>query len=67
MYYVIIGRQCVNMQQELATPLQGRKDITVILDRRYGERRVDQQPMSRDHRRKDRRRTPRLPPLDTGS
>jgi len=60
MYYVIISRHCANMQQELATATQGRKDIQVILDRRYGERRADLDPTSPDRRRKDRRRAPRL-------
>jgi len=67
MYYVIISRECANMQQELANALQGRKDLMVILDRRYGERRVDSEPTSPDRRRKERRRTPSLPSLDAGS
>ena len=67
MYYVIMGRYCANMQQELATALQGRKDIQVILDRRYGERRADGQPISPDRRRKERRRTPGLPLVDSGT
>jgi len=67
MYYVIISRQCTNMQQELASALQGRKDIAVILNRRYGERRVDQEPKSPDRRRKDRRRTASLPSLGADS
>jgi hypothetical protein len=61
MYYVIISRQCANMQRELASAFQGRKDITVILDRRYGERRVDREPTPRNRRRKDRRQSPALP------
>ena len=48
MYYVIISRHCANMQQELATAMQGRKDIQVILDRRYGERRADLHRTSRN-------------------
>jgi hypothetical protein len=65
MYYVIISRYCANMQQELATAVQGRRDIQVILDRRYGERRADLHPTSPERRRKDRRRTPKLPVADT--
>lgn len=57
MYYLVIGRQCAHMQQELATALQGRKDIQVVLDRRYGQRRADKQPISPDRRRTDRRRS----------
>jgi hypothetical protein len=64
MYYVIIGRDCAAMQQELATAVQGRKDVRVILDRRYGERRADNQPNSPDRRRKERRRRPDFPPAD---
>jgi hypothetical protein len=56
MYYVVISRQCAHMQQELATALEGRKDFQVILDRRYGERRVDSQPTSPERRQTDRRR-----------
>jgi hypothetical protein len=52
------------MQQELATALQGRKDIRVILDRRYGERRADHQPTSAERRRKDRRRASGTLPID---
>ena len=64
MYYVIISRYCANMQQELATAVQGRKGIRVILDRRYGERRADLNPTSHERRRKDRRRTSRLSVAD---
>jgi hypothetical protein len=64
MYYVIIGRDCATMQQELATAVQGREDFRVILNRRYGERRADGQPKSPDRRRKERRRRPDFPPAD---
>ncbi len=68
MYYLIISRQCPSMQQELATALRGRKDIRVILDRRYGQRRVDsQQTPAQPRRRKNRRRTPKLPVVDRGN
>lgn len=67
MYYVIIGRDCATMQQELATAVQERKDIRVILDRRYGERRADGEPISLDRRRKERRHTPKLPSADSGN
>jgi hypothetical protein len=67
MYYVIISRQCIQMQQELATAVQGRKDVRVILDRRYGERRTDQDSTSPDRRRKDRRRVPGFPQAASGS
>ena len=65
MLYVIISRFCANMQQELATAVKGRRDLQVILDRRYGERRADQHPTRPERRRKDRRRTPNLPPGDS--
>ncbi len=64
MYYVIIGRDCPTMQQELATAVQGREDVRVILNRRYGERRCDDQPNSPNRRRKERRRSPDFPPAD---
>ena len=65
MYYVIISRYCANMQQELATAVQGRKDIQVILDRRYGERRADLHVTSPERRRRDRRRAPGLQLADS--
>lgn len=65
MYYVIISRHCATMQQELATALYGRRDIRVILDRRYGERRADAQPISPDRRRTERRRRSRVPPAES--
>lgn len=55
MYYFIVSRHCPKMQQELGTALQGRKDIQVILDRRYGERRAGREPIATERRRKDRR------------
>jgi hypothetical protein len=64
MYYVIIGRDCATMQQELVTGVQGRKDVRVTLNRRYGERRADDQPKSPDRRRKERRRSADFPPAD---
>lgn len=68
MYYLIISRQCPSMQQELATALRGRKDIRVILDRRYGQRRVDSQPNpAQPRRRKDRRRAPKPPMVGRGN
>lgn len=67
MYYVIISRYCANVQQELVTAVQGRKDIRLILDRRYGERRADSRPISSDRRRKERRRVPLLPLADSGN
>ena len=64
MYYVIISRHCANMQQELATALRGRKDIRVILDRRYGERRVVKKVTSPERRRTARRQSSRGPLTD---
>ncbi|MGE5849899.1 MAG: hypothetical protein ACM362_07220 [Candidatus Methylomirabilota bacterium] len=59
MYYVVISRHCANMQQELAPALQGRKGIRVILDRRHGERRVENKPTALERRRRNRRRPSR--------
>ena len=61
MFYVIINRSCAAMQQELPSAVQGREDVRVILDRRYGERRVDTQARSPERRRQKRRRTRDLP------
>lgn len=62
MYYVILSRHCATMQQELATALQGRKDVRVVLDRRYGQRRVERTKVSLERRRTDRRRVGRGQP-----
>ena len=59
-YYLIISRQCQGMQQELATALQGHKDIQVILDRRYGNRRSGSEATSADRRRRKDRRKARI-------
>lgn len=67
MYYLIISRHCAKMQQELATALQGRKDIRVILDRRYGERRAGREPVETDRRRKDRRHAANILLTDTSA
>jgi hypothetical protein len=67
MYYVIISRYCASMQEELASAVRGRKDIQVILDRRYGERRADPHPTSPERRRKDRRHNPPMPLVDSGN
>lgn len=64
MYYLIISRRCPDMQQELATTLWGRKDVQVILDRRYGQRRAGRQSTATNRRRIDRRRIPSLIPAD---
>jgi len=64
MYYLIISRRCPDIQQELATALRGRKDIQVILDRRYGQRRTARQSPAGNSRLTDRRRIPSLIPAD---
>ena len=63
-FYVILSRHCATMQQELATALQGRKDIRVVLDRRYGQRRVERKRISPERRQTDRRRAGRGQPRD---
>ena len=64
MYYLIISRRCPDMQQELATALRGRKDIQVILDRRYVQRRAESQPTRKNRRQTNRRHIPSLIPAD---
>lgn len=66
MYYVIISRHCASMQQELATTLHGRRDLRVIPDRRYGERRAGLQQIASDRRRTERRRNPGSPLMASG-
>ena len=60
MYYLIISRQCPSMQQELATALQGHRDIQVILDRRYGDRRSGSESAPAERRRRKDRRKARI-------
>ncbi len=65
MYYVIISRHCARMQEELVGAVRGRKDIQLILDRRYGERRTDPHLTSPERRLRGRRRNPKMPLADS--
>ncbi len=60
MFYVIINRACPAMQQELPSAVQGRDDVRVILDRRYGDRRVESQSRKPERRRQSRRHSKSL-------
>ena len=54
---IIIKRPYTHLEDELRRTFEGQEDVKIVVDRRYGERRVSQQPVSEDRRRADRRKT----------
>jgi len=49
-HYLVIGRACAYLFEELAQIFSGRPDIKVVIDRRYGERRKAHIPVSKERR-----------------
>lgn len=56
MMSIIIRRPYGHLEKELKGTFEGEKDVQVIVDRRYRERRTRQQPVETDRRQADRRR-----------
>lgn len=52
---IIINRPYVHLEKELRTTFDGEKNVQIIVDRRYGERRKDDQQVPVERRRTDRR------------
>ena len=52
-----ILRPHADLQEELHKTFKGEKDVKVIVDRRYGERRTSRKPVVKERRRSDQRRT----------
>jgi hypothetical protein len=57
---IVIQRPHTHLENELRKAFEGQEEINIIVDRRYGERRVSQQPVSKDRRRADRRKAKAL-------
>ncbi len=53
---IVVPRSHAYLADLLARAFEGREDIEVVVDRRRGDRRAQQRPVSVDRRRKDRRR-----------
>ena len=53
---IIIKRPYTHLEDELRRTFEGQEDVKISVDRRYGERRVSEQPVSEDRRRADRRK-----------
>jgi hypothetical protein len=52
---IIVQRPYARLERELRSTFAGQKHVTVIVDRRLGERRVTGQPVAVERRRADRR------------
>jgi hypothetical protein len=55
---IIVQRPYARLEKELRSTFAGQKGVSVMVDRRYGERRVTGQPVAVERRRAD-RRTPK--------
>ena len=53
---IVIRRPYAHLEEELRETFQGQKDVQVIVDKRYDERRVKLESVEIDRRRTDRRR-----------
>jgi hypothetical protein len=54
--YIIVSRKYVYLADVMAQGFKDRTDVHIIVDRRQGERRRRQQPVTLEWRRQDRRR-----------
>jgi hypothetical protein len=54
---IIVRHPYAFLEKELRSVFKGQEDVTVIVDRRYAERRVKVQPVPMERRRADRRRS----------
>lgn len=54
--YLIIRRPHAYLEESLRRALEGDDDVTVVVDRRSGERRTSMHPVALERRRTDRRR-----------
>jgi hypothetical protein len=53
---IIIRRPYTHLENELRRTFKGQEDVKIVVDKRHGERRVSQQPISEDRRLADRRK-----------
>ncbi len=52
---IIIRQPYAHLEEELRNTFEGQKDVSLILDRRYGDQRTSKQPVAKDRRQSDRR------------
>ena len=52
---IIIRQPYAHLEEELRTTFEGQKDVNVILDRRFDDRRAITQPVETDRRKSGRR------------
>ena len=52
---IIIRQPYAHLEEELLKTFEGQEDVSVILDRRYGDQRTSKQPVVKDRRQSDRR------------
>ncbi len=56
MTYIVIRPPYAYLEEELRRPFGDQRDVTIMVDKRYGERRLTQQTPDAERRRADRRR-----------
>ena len=56
MTYIVIRPPYAYLEEELRRPFEEQRDVAIMVDKRYGERRLIQQPPAAERRRADRRR-----------
>lgn len=56
---IVIQQPYAHLEDELRTVFKGQEDVKVILDRRYGERRIRPKDVTTVDRRKSDRRNPK--------
>ena len=52
---IVVQRPYAHLEKELRSTFVGHEGVQVMVDRRYGERRLTEQPVSVERRRADRR------------
>ena len=52
---LVVSRKCLYLYGQVVTALRNRREIRVVLDRRYRERRRRRRSVTTNHRRDDRR------------
>ena len=56
MTYIVIRPPYAYLEEELRRLFADRRDVAIMVDKRYGERRLTRQPPAAERRRADRRR-----------
>ena len=54
--YIIVPRPRAYLTDLLRKAFEGREDVKILVDRRYGERRAQQRPVATERRQRTRRR-----------